>query len=160
SVAEFRKCYVISDEEAKAFEETGRHTFPDVDHAVVTYPLSLLEKHVEFVDSPGLNDTEERNKITFNYLPNCHAALFVISAMQPFARAEMEYLEEHLAGRGYTVFFLVNFWNQLKDTVLRPSDLPAQEERLRRLLRHNLARYCRSGDEDLYEQRVFEIDAL
>jgi GTPase SAR1 family protein len=160
SVAEFRSRYVISDEEAKAFEATGRHTFPDVDYAVISHSLGLLEKNVEFVDSPGLNDTEERNKITFDYLPKCHAALFVLSAMQPFTRVELEYLEEHLSGRGYTIFFLVNFWNQLKDTVLRPTDLAAQEQRLRRLLRENLARYCRAGDRDLYDARVFEIDAL
>ena len=126
---------------------------------MVTQPLGLLEKNLEFVDSPGLNDTEERNRITFDYLPRCHAVLFVLSAVQPFTRTG-SYLQEHLAGRGYTIFFLVNFWNQVKDMVLRPEDLAQQEAKLRRLLREQLARHARRGEEDRYEQRVFGIDAL
>src|SRR5439155_27183196 len=34
------------------------------------------------------------------------------------------------------------------------------EDRLRRLLREHLSPFTRRGEEDLYEQRVFEIDAL
>ena len=47
SLAEFRTRFVLSDAEAKTFAETGRHSFPDVDHAEVAYPLGLLEKNKE-----------------------------------------------------------------------------------------------------------------
>ncbi|MBI3910598.1 MAG: dynamin family protein [Armatimonadetes bacterium] len=159
TVEEFRRRYTVPEAEAQRFAE-GESAFPDVSHAEIEYPLSLLEKQVEIVDSPGLNESEERNRITFGYLPRCHAALFILSATQPFTRVETEYLEEHLAGRGYPLFFLVNFWNQLPAMVLRPEDLPEQEARLRARLRERLSPYCQQNGRDRFAERVFEIDAL
>ena len=159
SVEEFRARFTVPETAAERVAE-GDSAFPDVAHAEIEYPCSLLEKQVEIVDSPGLNESEERNRITFGYLPRCHAVLFLLSATQPFTRAETEYLEEHLAGRGYPLFFLVNFWNQLPAMVLRPEELPEQEARLRARLRERLTPYCRQDGRDRYDERVFEIDAL
>ncbi len=57
----FKHKYTIDPAEAKKLEQEKKQAFPDVSHAVVEYPLALLEKGIEIVDSPGLNDTEARN---------------------------------------------------------------------------------------------------
>ena len=71
----FKTKYTIDPAEAKQLEENNQSAFPDVDYAVVEYPLELLSKGIEIIDSPGLNDTEARNELSLGYLNNCHAAL-------------------------------------------------------------------------------------
>lgn len=104
----FKQQYTIDPEEAKRLEEQKKIAFPDVEYAVVEYPLPLLEKGIEIVDSPGLNDTEARNELSLNYINNCHAILFVLRASQPLTLAERRYLENYIKGRSLTVFFLIN----------------------------------------------------
>jgi GTPase SAR1 family protein len=89
----FKQRYMIDPDEAKRLEQNDRLAFPDVDRAVVEYPLPLLEKGIEIIDSPGLNDTEARNKLSLGYINNCHAILFVFRAVQPCTLDEKRYLQ-------------------------------------------------------------------
>jgi GTPase SAR1 family protein len=159
----FKKRYTIDPSEAKKLEREKKLAFPNIDCAVVEYPLSLLEKGVEIVDTPGLNDTEARNEISLNYINNCHAILFVLSATQPCTLGERRYLENYIKDRGLTVFFLINAWDRIRDSLLDPDDFQAvreAEERVRRVFQVNLAEYCRVNGSDLYNQRVFELRSL
>ncbi len=49
----FKYKYTIDPAEAKKLEQEQKQAFPDVDYAVVEYPLTLLEKGIEIVDSPS-----------------------------------------------------------------------------------------------------------
>ena len=159
----FKQRYTIDPGEAKQLEADNRSAFPDVSHAVVTYPLPLLERGVEIVDSPGLNDTEARNELSLNYIANCHAVLFVLRATQPCTLGERRYLENYIKDRGLSVFFLINAWDQVKESLIDPDDtdeLQEAEERLRQVFRSNLADYCRVEGYDVYDERVFELSSL
>ncbi|MCU0548088.1 MAG: dynamin family protein [Leptolyngbya sp. Prado105] len=159
----FKTQYTIAPEEAKALEQNNQQAFPDISHAVVEYPLALLEKGVEIVDSPGLNDTEARNELSLSYIHNCHAILFVMRSTQPCTLAERRYLENYIKERGLSVFFLVNAWDQVKESLIDPDDpeeLAEAESKLRRVFRSNLAEYCQVEGHDLYDERVFEISAI
>ncbi|MEM9905319.1 MAG: dynamin family protein, partial [Cyanobacteria bacterium P01_D01_bin.44] len=118
----FKQRYTIDPAEAKQLESNQELAFPEVSHAVVEYPLPLLEKGVEIVDSPGLNDTEARNELSLGYITNCHAILFVLRATQPCTLAERRYLENYIKGRGLSVFFLINAWDQVKESLIDPDD--------------------------------------
>ena len=159
----FKARYTIDPEEAKEWVQKNQPAFPHVSHAVVEYPLPLLEKGVEIVDSPGLNDTEARNELSLGYINNCHAILFVLRASQPCTLAERRYLENYIKDRGLSVFFLINAWDQVKESLLDPDD-PAEvaraESRLRQVFHTHLAPYCQVDGADLYSERVFEISAL
>ena len=159
----FKERYTISPEEAKQLEARQEDAFPNVSHAVVTYPLSLLEKGVEIVDSPGLNDTEARNELSLGYINNCHAILFVLRASQPCTLAERRYLENYIEGRGLSIFFLINAWDQVKESLIDPDDaeeLREAEGKLHKVFRSNLQDYCQIDGEDWYDERVFTISAL
>ncbi len=159
----FKDRYTIDPEEAKQLEAQQQVAFPDVSHAVVEYPLPLLEKGVEIVDSPGLNDTEARNDLSLGFIQNCHAILFVLRATQPCTLAERRYLENYIKGRGLSIFFLINAWDQIQDSLIDPED-PAELEdatrKLHKVFRANLDDYCQVDGYDLYEERVFPISAL
>ncbi len=159
----FKQNYTIDPGEAKRLEQEKRQAFPDIDYAVVEYPLALLEKGVEIVDSPGLNDTESRNELSLGYINNCHAILFVLRASQPCTLGERRYLENYIKGRGLSVFFLINAWDQVRESLIDPDDeeeLQEAETRLRQVFKANLAEYCTVDGHDIYDERVFEISAI
>jgi replication fork clamp-binding protein CrfC len=159
----FKQQYTIDPTEAKKLEEEKKLAFPDVEYAVVEYPLTLLEKGIEIVDSPGLNDTEARNELSLSYINNCHAILFVFRASQPCTLAERRYLENYIKGRGLTVFFLINGWDEVRESLIDPDDtleLQEAEWKLRKVFESNLADYCQVDGNDVYEERVFELSSI
>ncbi|MCU0545248.1 MAG: dynamin family protein [Oscillatoriaceae cyanobacterium Prado104] len=163
SFEEFKQQYTIDPDTAKQLEIEQQEAFPNVSHAVVEYPLPLLEKGIEIVDSPGLNDTEARNEISLNYINNCHAILFVFRASQPCTLAERRYLENYIKGRGLTVFFLINGWDEISEGAIDPEDaaeIAESEEKLRKVFRTNIGEYCQVDGQDIYSDRVFEISSL
>ena len=153
----FTQRYTIDPGERR--QQTERTaSFAQVSHAVIHYPLPLLQNGVEIVDSPGLNDTEARNQLSLGYIQNCHAILFMLRATQPCTLAERRYLNNYLQNKGLSLFFLLNAWDQIKESLLEPDDpeeLVQAETKLHRVFYSSLKDYC----ED-YEQRVFPISAL
>ncbi|MGC1305793.1 MAG: dynamin family protein [Phormidesmis sp.] len=159
----FKQRYTIDPTEAKRLEDDQKLAFPDVSHAIAEYPLPLLEKGIEIVDSPGLNDTEARNELSLGYINNCHAILFLLRATQPCTLAERRYLETYIKGRGLSVFFLINAWDQIKESLIDPDDqeeVAEAEAKLHKLFRIHLAEYCQVDGLDCYSDRVFAISAL
>ena len=159
----FKQNYTIDPAEAKRLEQEKKPAFPDIDCAVVEYPLPLLEKGIEIVDSPGLNDTESRNELSLGYINNCHAILFVLRATQPCTLGERRYLENYIKGRGLSVFFLINAWDQVRESLIDPDDTEELEEaegKLYRVFKANLAEYCVTDGHDIYDERVFAITSI
>jgi GTPase SAR1 family protein len=159
----FKTRYTIDPAEAKRLEQQKKLAFPTVEYAVVEYPLPLLERGIEIVDSPGLNDTEARNELSLGYINNCHAILFVLRASQPCTLGERRYLENYIKNRGLTVFFLINAWDQIKESLIDPDDteeLAEAEFKLKRVFKANLAEYCQIDGQDIYDERVFQLSSL
>lgn len=156
----FKERYTIPPDEAKQLEEEGKEAFPDVEYAVIEHPLELLKKGVELIDSPGLNDTEARNKLTLGYINNCHAILFVLSAIQGFTQGEQRYLKNYIDDRGLTTFFLINNWDLIAQRVEDEDELAEAESNVRQVFYTNLSPYCESNGKNFYEQRVFELNSL
>ncbi|MEA5582043.1 dynamin family protein [Nodularia harveyana UHCC-0300] len=160
---DFKEKYTIDPKENKKSDKQKPSVFTGVSHAIMEYPLSLLSKGLEIIDSPGLNDTEDRNELSLGYINNCHAVLFVMRASQPYTLAEHRYLENYIKGRGLTVFFIINGWDQIQEGILDPDDqeeLQAAEMQLRQLFESNLSRYCEINGVNVYSQRVFEVSAI
>ena len=160
--AAFKQRYSVSPDEAKKLENESKLAFPQVKQAVIEYPLPLLELGIEIVDSPGLNDTTARNQLSLDYIYNSNAILFVLRAVQPFSLAERRYLDSYIKGRGLDIFFLINGWDEIDNSVLEPGnteELAAVKERSQAYFRSNLIEYIDTERTD-YEQRVFPISAL
>lgn len=159
----FKRDYTIDAKEIKAQESFDSTKFSNVEYAEVFYPLPLLQHGVEIIDSPGLNDTDTRNRTSLSYLNNCHAVLFVMSAVKFFTLEEQRYLDDYISDRGLTVFFIINQWDRISDSLINPDDsqaLQEQERMLRDRVFINLSYYCEIDNKDLYAERVFEVSAL
>jgi GTP-binding protein EngB required for normal cell division len=73
----------------------------------VTHPSPLLHG-VVLIDTPGIGSTFRHNtETTLNFLPQCDAALFLLSADPPITEAEVDFLKE-VRLRVPNLFFVLN----------------------------------------------------
>lgn len=73
------------------------------------YPSALLKEGVEIIDSPGLNENDERTAVTLEYLDKADAIIFLLDATKACAKDEMETIENILVPKGFDdMFFVVN----------------------------------------------------
>ncbi|MEM6448175.1 MAG: dynamin family protein [Cyanobacteria bacterium P01_D01_bin.123] len=156
---QFKRDYTIDPAEAKVLENNGTLAFPEVQQAVIEYPLPLLRKGIELIDTPGLNDTEARNQLVIDTIQSCHAVLFVLSATQPWTLDERRYVNNYLRDRGLSLFFLINGWDRLRNGLADPDDSEALHEaetKVRQVFQTQFAAFEGFDTCD----RVFEISAL
>jgi GTPase SAR1 family protein len=74
----------------------------------VEHPASLLKKGVVLIDTPGIGSTFQHNtEATLNFLPQCDAALFLVSADPPITQVEIEFLKA-VRGKVVKILFIMN----------------------------------------------------
>jgi GTPase SAR1 family protein len=65
-----------------------------VSNVEVEYPSRLLQVGVVLIDTPGIGSTLQHNTaVTMSFLPQCDAALFLVSADPPITEVEQEFLK-------------------------------------------------------------------
>lgn len=80
----------------------------NVAHVDVYHPAPLLASGIVLIDTPGIGSTFRHNtEATLNFLPQCDAALFVVSADPPMTEVEAEFLAK-VAERVPRLFFVLN----------------------------------------------------
>ncbi len=74
----------------------------------VAHPAPILRDSVVLIDTPGVGSTFKHNtEATLNFLPQCDAALFLVSADPPLTEVEVEFLKQARA-RISRLFFVLN----------------------------------------------------
>ena len=105
-----------------------------LDYAEVYSPIEILSRGVEFIDTAGLNHTEEENEKTFSYIEQAHAIIFVLAADYQFTDQEKSYLEKFLGikqeieaqqaqetqenldkKQTKPIFYLINKWDRYQE---------------------------------------------
>lgn len=114
--------------------------------AEVRYPLPLLANGVTLIDSPGLNEHPNRQRVSLEYLARADAIVFVTDANAPWAQDEQHFARVHLVP--YDLFVVVNRINQI-----RRAEVDSVKQST--LHRHRSARGERADND-----RVFFVDAL
>jgi len=86
-----------------------------VSQVEVTHPAALLGKGVVLIDTPGIGSTFRHNtEATLNFLPQCDAALFLVSADPPITEVEVEFLKQ-VRSKVARLFFILNKVDYLSD---------------------------------------------
>lgn len=86
-----------------------------VSHVEVFHPASLLKKGVVLIDTPGIGSTFRHNtEATLNFLPQCDAALFLVSADPPITEVEVQFLRQ-VRSKVPRLFFILNKVDYLGD---------------------------------------------
>lgn len=86
----------------------------------VGYPAPVLRDHVTLIDTPGVNDLSlQRADITYNYIPQSDAVLFLLDASQLLTESERLFLQEKLIGQSRNkIVFLIT-----KKDIFSPAEL-------------------------------------
>ncbi len=89
-----------------------------VAEVLVYYPSDYLKAGIRIIDTPGVGSVFEHNTdVAYEYLPNCDAAIFMMSPDPPISKAELEFLR---SAKEYInkFFFVLN-----KKDIVPPEDL-------------------------------------
>lgn len=79
-----------------------------INHVEVSSPSEILARGVVLIDTPGIGSTFRHNtEATLNFLPQCDAALFLVSADPPITEVEVNFLKE-VRSKVVRLFFLLN----------------------------------------------------
>ena len=117
------------------------------DKAVLKYPIELCHDGITIIDSPGLNESGTRTKVTEEYLKQADAILFVFRCPKIAGESEMNYITDQIHARGYRdIFFICNAINQVPDD---------EQDRLIKFGNKKLLPLT-----DLGEKGIFYVDAL
>jgi len=80
----------------------------------ITHPAEIL-RDVVLIDTPGIGSTYRHNtEATMNFLPQCDAALFLVSADPPITEVEVTFLKE-IKSRVTQLFFVLNKMDYLTE---------------------------------------------
>ncbi|NUT42234.1 MAG: hypothetical protein HOV86_19840 [Thermoactinospora sp.] len=113
--------------------------------AVVRWPLELCRNGVVVVDSPGLNEAPERERVTLAYLEQADVLVFVVDCQAAMSRSEQLFLDVHVKARGHEdVFYVGNKINLVEED---------EREDVQREIRKRLGPYVSRPD------RVFFVNA-
>ena len=95
-------------------EESNPRNEKGVRDVEICHPAPIL-REVVLIDTPGIGSTFRHNtEATMNFLPQCDAALFVISADPPITEVEVAFLKEIKSRVGH-LFFVLNKVDYLTD---------------------------------------------
>jgi GTPase SAR1 family protein len=79
-----------------------------VAYVEVFHPAAILGKGVVLIDTPGIGSTFRHNtEATLNFLPQCDAALFMVSADPPITEVEVAFLRQ-VQSKVSRLFFILN----------------------------------------------------
>jgi len=97
-------------------EEANPENRLGVSQVEVQHPASILQAGVVLVDTPGIGSTHRHNtEATLNFIPQCDAALFVVSPDPPITEVEIEFLKD-VRSRISRVFYVLSKADYLTDS--------------------------------------------
>ncbi len=137
----------VADQDALALfvtEEKNPNNQKQVREVEVSYPASVLEAGITLIDTPGIGSTFKHNtQTTLDFLPQCDAALFLVSADPPITEVEVQFLKE-VKQQVARIYFVLN-----KVDYLSPDESDQATQFLKRVIHEHLKE----------EPQVFRVSA-
>lgn len=107
----------LADFLAEYVTETGNpNNQNQVERVEIGHPAELLQHGVVLIDTPGIGSTYKHNtEVAYQILPQCDAALFLVSPDPPITEVELDYLRE-ICQQLPRTFYLLNKIDFLDDS--------------------------------------------
>ena len=91
-----------------ATEEKNPENRKNVSSIELYYDSEILDNGLVLIDTPGIGSTNRHNtEVTLNFLPQCDAAVFLVSPDPPITEVEVEFLKE-VKSKVARLFFVLN----------------------------------------------------
>jgi GTPase SAR1 family protein len=126
----------------------------------VIYPAAGLAEGLCLVDTPGIGSIFEHNtQISYGFVPQADAAIFVFSPESPLSQVELEFLH-HIRAHVQRIFFVLNKADQVNDSE-RNEILEFARQTIRQQMPSGELRfYPVSARRSLDERENSDLDAL
>lgn len=96
-------------------EADNPHNHLGVSEVELSHPAPILRHGLVLIDTPGIGSTFRHNTdATLSFLPQCDAAVFLVSADPPITEVEIEFLK-HVRAGVTRLFFVLNKADYLTD---------------------------------------------
>lgn len=117
SKEDFLKIKAVQMEEDGEEYQKKTTKLANIAYAEIRVPLDICRDGIELIDTPGTNDLDQmREEITYSFIPQADAAIFLLSAEQPVTRSEVEFIRERILKNDIDkIFFVVNFKDRIDD---------------------------------------------
>lgn len=153
----------VDDRQALSQEISDR--FGAVDRATIYYPSPLLLNNIEIVDTPGINEHDLRTQRVLEKLVTADAIIMVLDAVTVCNQNEANFIENQLRPLGLhkNVFFLLNRWNFVTNSLIDPNDSEELESALSeqmRFIKTRLYPFVKVAGNTNVDSRVFKVNAL
>lgn len=134
-------------------DNSNEFKFNDIDYVILEQPIQ--NKMVQYVDSPGLNNTGTEDRIANEFSAKADAIVFLINATKALDVNDKRYIQQNFENRQLkNVFFVVNWYNEVSGT-----DEPKFQQRIYEDLRQVFLDEKGNFDKKLFNERVFCLDA-
>ena len=109
------KSIVAEDADEEKSIESAYAEVSRIAYAEIHYPIDICKNGIELIDTPGTNDLDQvREEITFKFIPEADAAIFLLSAEQILSGNEVDFLKERIISNDISkIFFVINFKDRL-----------------------------------------------
>lgn len=150
-IEEFFKEYHVDTSDTEKFLKL-------VDHVVLYQKDSgIAGSMVQLVDSPGTRASAADDIVALNFAQKADALVFLINAGVALDKEDKDYIAAHFAKKQMkNVFFVVNKIN----LIVNDEDIDILEQYVREQLNDVFVDENGIFDEELYQKRVFYVDAL
>jgi len=126
----------------------------------VTYPAAGLADGLCLVDTPGIGSIFEHNtQISYGFVPQADAAVFVFSPESPLSQVELEFLH-HIRAHVERIFFILNKADQVNDSERNEILEFARQTIRQQMPTGELRFYPVSARRSLDERENSDLDAL
>ena len=124
----------------------------NVREVTVWYPTVYCSNNVDIYDTPGLNDTEEMTKATFDVIDKMDIAIFTLSANVNFSKSESEFLTDRLltSNVGRVVFVVTRMGEYT----------PEERERIIKSVRKGIEEKVLSKARDVFSDDPEQMEAF
>lgn len=107
------ECVTIpwNEDEDDVFESNMEFDISPFAKAVIQYPCELLKNGIEIIDSPGLDENQDRTEIVDKYLKRVDAVIYVMTNIATGGDSDKEIIRTYLSDNDIkNVFFVCNLF--------------------------------------------------
>ena len=108
----------VSDDVLKRFSASSTdEDLAQIKYLKVGLPIETLKNRICIVDTPGVADLDEtRSEITYSYIPNANAILFLLDANAPLTKTEKDFIENKIIPLGIRdIIFILNKFDEVDE---------------------------------------------
>lgn len=135
-------------------EQDNESKFADIDYVVISQQSATLDRTIQLVDSPGLQNTVTEDRIAKEFARRADAIVFLTNGTQAWNFDEVVYLDENFGKKeNNNLFFVITYADQIKE-----EELPGLKTRTRQVLKDIFIDSDGNFDEKKYNNRVFFLN--